>query len=61
MTSSPIAERETTKFALNQPSMIKVRISDGAILQDNRDEFFEVAIRQGDKQLGQRKSRPKQT
>lgn len=42
MTPIPIKERETDIYALNQPDMIRVRISDGRIVTDRRVEYFGI-------------------
>jgi hypothetical protein len=49
MTSIPIKERETEKYALNQPDMLRVRISDGRIVTDRRPEFFGIHAKGGRK------------
>lgn len=42
MTPIPIKHRETDTYALNQPDMLRVRISDGKIVTDRRSEFFGI-------------------
>jgi hypothetical protein len=38
----PIKHRETEQYALNQPDMLRVRISDGKIVTDRRFEYFGI-------------------
>jgi hypothetical protein len=53
MTPIPIKHRETEEYALNQPDMLRVSISDGAILVDRRNEFFGIhAPKKGERQDG---------
>lgn len=40
MSQIKIKERETEEYALNQPTMIRVRIADGKVLEDKRAKHF---------------------
>lgn len=40
MTAVKIKERETEEYAMSLPTLIKVRIKDGKILEDNRQKFY---------------------